>query len=537
MQRRWWLFAFFLFSVAGCSAPERQPGQKGSSNHGGGGVADLSVDPTSGDGSVSIGNNGNNGSNGSGGSYNDLGRSDSGTCMAGQTGTPCASPIPDNAGCQAHEDCGPNNNGNGLDDDCNGKVDDGCPCVSGSVEKCFLGPPLKHGVGACQDGTQTCGGTPEFPSWGDCMGSIGPTAEACDKVDNDCNGCVDDGLCCGDILDCPSPGDPRIPAVQPYTDVAMKGELFYTGSATTWSWKVVGGPCDQLFSTTTGSPPTQSFTLTGPTTKDASSHYTLSGDYTVTMTATAPGGMQYSCTWIQHVIGPGVRFELCWDKTGPTGSDLDLHVHRPGTTTQWFADSKGNTNTDDCFYEDCNPDSYQFCGGTLLPACTGVPSWSYTASNINECSGAPATQAGDTWSGAPGKSCPNPRLDIDNVSVVGKPENTNIDNPKNNDSFRAMVHYYGNNAGSTLDEHPIVNIYCGGNLKASYGQAPNQLTGFNKGYGFPDTTMPSPKAQIWRVADVQAAVDGSGNTTDCTVTAIHPTGSMGYSVTNAGVGF
>jgi hypothetical protein len=460
--------------------------------------------------------------------YGELGSSDSGQCQGGQKGMSCASPIAPNDGCKAHEDCGPSGHGNGLDDDCNGKVDDTCSCTPGDVEKCFLGPPGKHGVGACTDGNQTCFGSAEFGTWGDCLGSIGPTPEACDNLDNDCNGCADDGLCCGAALDCPAPNDPRIAPKPPYTDVALQGEKFYTGGAVSWSWKVVGGPCDQLFSTTTGSPPVQSFTLTNGDKQDATVHFTLSGDYTITMTVMGSDGKTYTCTWVQHVIGPGVRFELCWDHTGSAaagGADLDLHVHKPGSTTTWFKNGSTDPNTDDCFFSDCNPDSYFLCGG-ILPPCT-VPNWGYTASNINQCSGAPATGAGQTWSSTT-KNCPNPRLDIDNINTVGKPENTNIDAPKNNDTFRAMVHYYGQDSGSSsadVEEHPIVNIYCGGTLKASYGAAPNQLSGFKHGSGYA-------AGQMWRVADVKAMVNSMGNTTDCTVSALHPSGMMsGYLIT------
>ena len=72
----------------------------------------------------------------------------------------------------------------------------------------------------------------------------------------------------------------------------------------------------------------------------------------------------------------------------------------------------------------------------------------------------------------------------------------------------------------------MVNVYCGGTLKATFGKAPNTLTGFKTGSGYG-------KGLLWRVADVQAIVDASGNTTDCTVTAIHPPGtSSGYYTTN-----
>ena len=46
------------------------------------------------------------------------------------------------------------------------------------MQKCFVGPPGKHNVGACTDGTQTCQGA-EFGNWGPCKGSISPLAERC----------------------------------------------------------------------------------------------------------------------------------------------------------------------------------------------------------------------------------------------------------------------------------------------------------------------------------------------------------------------
>jgi hypothetical protein len=122
--------------------------------------------------------------------------------------------------------------------------------------------------------------------------------------------------------------------------------------------------------------------------------------------------------------------------------------------------------------------------------------------------------------------CHNPRLDIDNVgNAPGTPENINIDNAKNGDVFRAAVHYY-RNVGTTSVEHPLLNIYCGGTLKASFGKAPNTLAGFNTGKAYN-------AGQLWRVADVKAIVDAMGNTTDCTVTALHPpaTPTMGYWLT------
>jgi hypothetical protein len=297
--------------------------------------------------------------------------------------------------------------------------------------------------------------------------------------------------------------------VQPYTNVSYPGSTYFMGSATAWSWKVSGGPCDQLFLTTTGNPPAQSFTLTGSTTPTLGANYTLSGDYTITMTATTANGPQM-CTFVQHVAGPGVRFELCWDTTGQ--SDLDLHVHKPNSTTNFFGtNATSGPSGDDCNYQNCKASS----GGT-------APNWGYANTALADCSGGPE---GLLWSML--GFCRNPRLDVDDIIFVGVPENANIDNPKNGDSFRALVHYYGiSAAASTLTSHPMVNIYCGGNIKATYGQAPDQVQGFAKAGGWA-------MGDMWRVADVVATVDAMGNTTDCTITALHPVGqTTGYDVSH-----
>ena len=435
-------------------------------------------------------------------------------CVPPQMAMQCSNPIPANAGCKGAEDCGSDGSGNGLDDNCNGVIDEGCACRPGAVEKCFLGPPGRRGVGGCTDGSATCTGV-EFGSWGPCLGSIGPSPEKCDRLDNDCNGCADDGLCCNAGIDCPAQGDPRIAPQPPYTDVPLKGELFFPGPATSWSWQIVGGPCDQLFyATTVGH--NQSFTLTGANAKDALAHFTLSGDYTVTLTVVGIDGQTRTCTWVQHVIGPGVRFELCWDHSD-NDDDVDLHVHKPGTTTNWFAIGAGNS-FDDCYFGDCTAGSY-----ATPTRAMNAPQWGYTDSPIAQCIGSPE---GVTWSSGL-MACHNPRLDIDNTGgSPGTPENINIDNPKNGDSFRAAVHFYSN-VTPAVDEHPMLNIYCGGALKATFGKAPDILAGFNKGLG-------SNRGLLWRVADVKAIVDSMGNTTDCAVTALHPpaTPTMGPFVTN-----
>lgn len=67
----------------------------------------------------------------------------------------------------------------GLDNDCNGMLDDGNP---GGGMACMTG-----NQGACAAGTTTC-----TTGMIVCNQTTMPTAEKCDNVDNDCNGMVDD---------------------------------------------------------------------------------------------------------------------------------------------------------------------------------------------------------------------------------------------------------------------------------------------------------------------------------------------------------
>jgi Putative metal-binding motif len=386
---------------------------------------------------------------------------------------------------------------NGLDDNCNGMADEGSSCIPGSVQRCFLGPPGRRGLGACVDGMQTCQGSGEFGTWGPCMGGISPRAETCDSLDNNCDGRADEDLCCTPDGTCPGPGDPRIPTGGPFRNYTLRGRDFFAGGMR-YRWRVVGGPCDQLlFATSTKTTYTLNAGAGNTLTADGENlvfRPTLSGDYQVTLTVTRADGTTFECMFILPIRAAGFRAELCWDRTGST--DVDFWVHRPGNTMPWVS---GGTNTsDNCAYNNCTN-------------AAGL-NWGYARTPGTDCR-SPLTGGG----------CNNPRLDIDNVATVGVPENINVDNPRAGDNFRVAVNYYG----GTGAVRPMVNIYCGGQLRATYGGA--DVAGMRYGtdpiMGF-NTSGQNSTGSLWRVADVRMT---DPNT--CTLAALHPRGSAsGYCV-------
>ena len=398
----------------------------------------------------------------------------------------------------------------GLDNDCDGQVDEECDCTPGEVQRCFRGPPGRRDVGACQDGSQTCVVHGEFGGrWAACEGGTAPSPETCDDLDNDCNGCTDEVAGCVPVGSCPAPGDPRIPDGSPFSTYELTGRRFYLGAdAESWQWEVRGTPCDRMFQALPGSVATSesgqlSYTLRGATSEDAEIDFTLSGDYEITLTVTRADGTTFTCSWIVHVRAPGLRVELCWDATGPTASafggvvDLDLHLGKAGETAAWFG-------PEDCDYSSC---------GSLFRSVD----WGLASTPIGNCTGPGAR--GDYFG-----SCPNPRLDIDNIAESRSyvPENINVDNPGDGDQFRVMVHHFSIFSRAA---RPLVNVYCGGELRGTYGAAPDTVEGLSEGGG-------RGGGHMWRVVDVETNVDATGRTTGCDLTPLHPPDMMsGYWLT------
>lgn len=73
-----------------------------------------------------------------------------------------------------------------ADDDCDGDVDEECPCSAGNMQACYTGPDATADVGTCKSGQQACA----LGFFGFCQGQVQPVAETCENSgqDNDCDG-------------------------------------------------------------------------------------------------------------------------------------------------------------------------------------------------------------------------------------------------------------------------------------------------------------------------------------------------------------
>jgi hypothetical protein len=465
--------------------------------------------------------------------------------------------------------------GNGFDDDCDGQVDEGCACNGNGLTKpCYLVPSTQVDLSATQPvgwctvnsrGSLDCAGG-EFPKWsGVCRGAQPPYPDdVCAPGDFNCDGLAENPRsmsceCQTSLVQCPTNPVVEQPYPDPMNIPLIDGSQWILdpaqrANATNWTWTAIGGDCDNVLPHPTYAIYDQANSTVGgakhgvrtPVQYSASATppryvatpgqplisiqavgygngiaggqvhpaFGLSGDYLL-QGEWDLNGMHYVCTQKVEVRAPGIRAELCWDSVGgmeatnPAGNDLDLHVatlQNLGCTMQGWdltctaTDPTGNFVGGDCYYLNTSPN------------------WpGYPNSANSACSG---------WASRGAPPCTNPRLDQDNITcdksvddptntiLFCAPENINLDNPGDGQSFVVGVNHYANHGG-TSNAHPHVNLYCNGERILSAGA--NPVTG--ETFPFMNKGGQDTSGDLWTVGTVKAHVS-NGQLTSCDVATI-----------------
>ncbi len=199
---------------------------------------------------------------------------------------------------------------NGLDEDLDTRVDESCPCSPGATQACFTGDGSLIGTGVCQAGTQTCEPAEEFGGlWGPCLGEVGPSAEVCDTLDNDCNGILDDAPAgCGTT----PPPPPPPPTCESATDLSPT----YVGERRTVTGTTCGGPDRAAVSCAGGAGPEAFYTWTSP-------------DEPYAVTWTVSPGFVVGIAQFEDACGPG-PFYCEYEDLGDWAHIHTLVVERQG---------------------------------------------------------------------------------------------------------------------------------------------------------------------------------------------------------------
>ncbi len=180
------------------------------------------------------------------------------------------------------------------------------------------------------------------------------------------------------------------------------------------------------------------------------------GTYVVQATVFDDQGGSATCQTTVTAEGRGLRVTMTWDGNG----DVDLHLHRPLTTTPWF----GNANGDDAYYSNRTP-----VWDPMSPPSFGA----------------------------------NPELDFDNTAGLG-PENTTVEVPILNVDYTIGVHNFSGANGRIV----TIQVFCGQGVVPTATFTSNPLQG--------NATGQCADNDFWTVAAVSFQSLGA-----CTVTPIN----------------
>jgi hypothetical protein len=241
------------------------------------------------------------------------------------TGVTVCSPDGTGALCGAQPSAPNEERCDGLDNNCNGLVDENFPT---------LGQACEAGVGLCaRPGVFACGPNGELL----CDAAPGaPSAEICDGLDNDCNGQTDE------LPECSNQG-PQV-TCPPDFNAAPLDTITLAGLATdanndplTYRWELVNGP---IGTTTTADPGNLPI---------ATAFLDLAGEFEFRFTATDPLGQSSQCTTrVNAIPSERLRVEMLWNigaANDPT--DVDLHMLAVGDGG-WISNA-------DCNFRNCTP--------------------------------------------------------------------------------------------------------------------------------------------------------------------------------------
>ncbi len=396
----------------------------------------------------------------------------------------------------ATEDC------NGLDDDCDGDTDEALSRGCGS------------GVGECTMGTQSCSGG----TWGTCGGGTSPTVEACNDLDDDCDGSTDEGLTrgCGSSTGECTPG----------TETCSGGSWGSCTGGTGPGTETCDGSLDEDCDGTVDEGCTCSTGMTrscGSSTGECtagSQTCDSSGSWGTCTGGTGPvpeecNGLDDDCDGMTDeggicptsppvvTCGGSISAEVLSTVTvSGTGSDPDggtvsymwTVISRPtGSTstpssptsasTNFFLDASGTYELELCVTDDegetacCTvtidstppgvlqvelawDQPYGDVDVHLLNVTRTPPDGWWTADDCHYANPAP------DW--GPGGAAANPTLDRDDRDGYG-PENISIDTSPQSGTYNIGVHYYcDNSSGGSGSTDATIRVFCMGSLIATY---------------------------------------------------------------------